>query len=186
MTAAMIVDIVLIVIVAVVVLAEIVLKVLGTEKVVVDTSAPWTLEHKDENSLELSQKLTFRDEGKQCATIMDAMVRSELPYEQYDGIEVRAKAEREGYPREDEYFEAVLIQKKGDAHHEDVLNIYAKVRLTPRKGMSLDEALSHMVDLPLDFIWLETGRTPCHYRKIRLVIPAEEIAKLAGVELAQD
>ena len=43
-----------------------------------------------------------------------------------------------------------------------------------------------MVDLPLDFIWLETGRTPCHYRKSRLVIPAEEIAKLAGVALAQD
>ena len=43
-----------------------------------------------------------------------------------------------------------------------------------------------MVDLPLDFIWQETGRTPWHYRKLRLVITAEEIAKLAGVELVKD
>lgn len=162
------------------------LAVSGKEKVVVDTSAPWKLDRKTVGSLELSQKLVFSNAGKQCATIMDAMVRSELPYEQYDGIEVRAKAEREGYPREDQYFEAVLIQKQGDAHHEDVLNIYAKVRLAPRKGMSLDDALSHMVDLPLDFIWLETGRTPCHYRKIRLTISAEQIAQLAGIQLAQD
>ena len=117
---------------------------------------------------------------------MDAICRSQLPYEQYDGIEVRGKAEREGEVREDDYFEAVLIQKKGDAHAEDKLNIFAKVKLTPRKGQDLKTALSHMVDLPLDFIWMETGRTPWHYRKIRLVFTAEEIAQLAGVQLVQD
>ena len=58
--------------------------------------------------------------------------------------------------------------------------------LMPRKGMTLDEALSHMVDLPMDFIWMETGRTPCHYRKVRLVLSAEELAALAGVTLAED
>ena len=86
-----------------------------------------------------------------------ALVRPQLPYEQYDGIEARGKAEREGEPREDDYFEAVLIQKLGDANHEDKLNIFAKVKLTPRKGMTLKEALSHMVDLPLDVIWMETA-----------------------------
>ena len=80
----------------------------------------------------------------------------------------------------------MLIQKLGDANHEDKLNIFAKVKLTPRKGMTLKEALSHMVDLPLDVIWMETGRTPWHYTKVRLTLSAEEIAKLAGVELVKD
>ena len=43
-----------------------------------------------------------------------------------------------------------------------------------------------MVDLPLDVIWMETGRTPWHYTKVRLTLSAEEIAKLAGVELVKD
>ena len=178
--------IVLLVILIVICVTKLFLSYLGTEDIRVDASAPVELESKDENSLVLSKKLRFYNEGKQCATIMDAICRSQLPYEQYDGIAVKGIAEREGEPREDEYFEAVLIQKKGDAHGEDKLNIYAKVELTPRKGMSLKEALSHMVDLPVDFIWMETGRTPWHYRKIRLVFTAEEIAKLANVQLAED
>ena len=52
--------------------------------------------------------------------------------------------------------------------------------------MSLDEALSHMVDLPVDFIWQETGRAVQHYNKLRIEITAEEIAKLAGVQLVKD
>ena len=178
--------IVLLVILIVICVTKLVLAYLGWEDIRVDTSSPVELLSKDENSLVLSKKLHFYNEGKQCATIMDAICRSQLPYEQYDGIEVRAKAEREGEVREDDYFEAVIIQKKGDKAGEDSLNVFAKIKLTPRKGMSLDEALSHMVDLPVDFIWQETGRAVQHYNKLRIEIPAEEIAKLAGVQLARD
>lgn len=160
------------------------LAVSGLEKVTVHTGAAWELESKDEEKIVLKKKLVFANEGKQCATIMDAMVRSQLPYEQYDGIEVRGKAELEGAPREDDYFEAVLIQKKGEA--PDSLDIWAKVALYPRKGMSLAEALSHMVDMAVDFIWQETGRTPCRYKKVRLELAASDICKLAGVTLVKD
>ena len=173
-------------IVLAVVLAKLYLAAAGIEDIRVDTSAPVVVESQDEDSIVLSKQLNFYNEGKQCATIMDAICRSQLPYEQYDGIEVRGKAEREGEPREDDYFEAVLIQKKGDRNGEDKLNLFAKVKLTPRKGADLKAALAHMVDLPLDFVWMETGRTPWHYRKIRLVFTAEEIAKLADVQLVQD
>ena len=169
-------------IVAAVIVAKLYLCIAGKEKIVVKTDAPFVVESQTDDAIVISKKLTFVNEGKQCATIMDALV----PYEQYDGIEARGKAEREGEPREDDYFEAVLIQKLGDPNHEDKLNIFAKVKLTPRKGMTLKEALSHMVDLPLDVIWMETGRTPWHYTKVRLTLSAEEIAKLAGVELVKD
>ena len=168
-------------IVAAVIVAKLYLCIAGKEKIVVKTDAPFVVESQTDDAIVISKKLTFVNEGKQCATIMDALVRPQLPYEQYDGIEARGKAERE-----DDYFEAVLIQKLGDANHEDKLNIFAKVKLTPRKGMTLREALSHMVDLPLDVIWMETGRTPWHYTKVRLTLSAEEIAKLAGVELVKD
>ena len=162
-------------IVAAVIVAKLYLCIAGKEKIVVKTDAPFVVESQTDDAIVISKKLTFVNEGKQCATIMDALVRPQLPYEQYDGE-----------PREDDYFEAVLIQKLGDANHEDKLNIFAKVKLTPRKGMTLKEALSHMVDLPLDVIWMETGRTPWHYTKVRLTLSAEEIAKLAGVELVKD
>ena len=181
-----IVELILIVILAVMILSDLLLAALGKEKVVVDTSAPFKKVSMDDESLVIEKELTFRNEGKQCATIMDAIVRPLLPYEQYDGIEARGKAEREGAPREDDYFEAVLIQKKGDKNGEDKLHIFAKIRLTARKGLSLAEALSHMVDVPIDFIWMETGRTPWHYTKVRFTLTAEEIAQLAGVTLAKD
>lgn len=167
-----------------VVFVQLYLAVVGKEKVTVHTGAAWELEAKEENRLVLKKKLIFANEGKQCATIMDAIVRSQLPYEQYDGVEVRGKAELEGAPREDDYFEAVLVQRKGE--EPDHLEIWAKVALSPRKGMSLEESLSHMVDFAVDFIWQETGRMPWCYKKVRLEIGAEEIAKLAGVTLVKD
>jgi len=171
-------------IVLAVVFVQLFLAVEGKENVKVHTGAAWELDSKDENKLVLKKRLVFANEGKQCATIMDAIARPQLPYEQYDGIDARGKAELEGAPREDDYFEAVLIQRKGEA--PDKLDIWAKIALSPRKGLSLEEALAHMVDIGVDFIWMETGRTPWKYKKVRLEITAEEIARLAGVTLVKD
>ena len=181
-----VIDVILAIILAVIVIGKLLLRFCGKEDVRVDTAAPFAVEEKTAERIVLAKKLVFHNEGTSCATLMDAFVRPQLPYEQYAGIEARGKAEREGEVREDDYFEAVIVQKKGYARGEDTLNVYAKVMLMPRKGMTLDEALSHMVDLPMDFIWMETGRMPWHYRKVRLVLSAEELAALAGVTFAED
>lgn len=177
-----VINIVLLVIVAGLIMMQLYLSKLGIEKVVprVDSREPFEVREQTENSLLLSTKIEFANEGKQCATIMDCMVRPQLPYEQYDGIEARGKAELDGAKREDDYFEAVLIQK------QESIFIHAMVRLTARKGQDLKTALAHMVDLPLDVIYMETGRTPWHYSKVRVVLTAQELASLAGVELADD
>ncbi len=165
----------------------------GKEKVVprVADRTPFEVEKRTEDSITFSTKVEFSNVGKQYATIMDAIVRPQLPFEQYDGVDARGKAELEGAPREDDYFEAVLIARKGapktkDGKDQDHIFIFVKVTLTPRKGMSLDEALSHMVDLPLDVIYMETGRNPWKYSKFRVILKAEEISKLTGVALAED
>ena len=194
---------VLAVIIGLIILAVVVVKLyfcaVGLEKVSVDTSAPFTVEEKTAEHLVLSKKLVFSNVGKQCATLMDAIVRPQLPYEQYDGIAVRGKMDRELYPREskthatgerirraDDYFEAVLIQRQGSPTGESQLNLYAMVEFTPRKGLSLDEALVKMVDVPIDIIWQEVGRKPWRYCKVQCILTAEEIAQLAGVQLQLD
>ncbi len=177
-----VINIVLLVIVVALIMVRVYLGKVGIEKVVprVDSRKPFEVVEQTEDSVLLQTKIEFANEGTQCATIMDCMVRPQLPYEQYDGMEARAKAELEGAAREDDYFEAVLIQK------QESIFIHAMVRLTARKGKSLQEAVAHMVDLPLDIIYMETGRTPWHYSKVRVILTAQELSSLTGVELADD
>ncbi|MFC2607437.1 MAG: hypothetical protein ACFNY0_05070, partial [Selenomonas sp.] len=107
----------------------------GTEEVVVKLTerTPLEVTAQDEKSVTLVTKLEFANVGKQVGTIMDALVRPLVPYEQYDGLEVRGRAEREGAPREDDYFEAVLIE----AGKSIFVKVY--VTLTARKGRSIKE-----------------------------------------------
>ena len=141
---------------------------------------PFVLERLTDKSAEFSARVGFENLGGQYATIVDCIVRPQLPFEQYDGVDVRGKAEVDGRPRDDDYFEAVLV----DPH--STLPILMKVKLMARKDTNIKEALSHMVDLPLDIIFTELGRFPWKLKKFRIVLSAEEIAKLAGVKLASE
>lgn len=164
------------------------LRHLGTEIIVpqVENRSRFALDAQTEDSMSISTVIEFVNEGKQCATIMDALVRPQLPYEQYDGLETRGHAELADVPREDDYFEAYIIQKKGYKGGLDRASIRCRVKLTARKGMSIKEAVARMPDFNFQLIWLETGRTPCHYRQLRIEVPAAEVAALAGTELVQD
>ena len=148
-------------------------------KVIVRTEkrTPFALESMTDNDAVLYCSVPFENLGGQYGTLVDCVVRPQLPFEQYDGIDARGKAEVEGKPREDDYFEATLV----DSHNS--LNILIKVRLTARKGMDIKTALSRMVDLPLDFIYTELSRNPWQLKKFRVVLTAEEIASLTGVTL---
>lgn len=154
----------------------------GTEEVVVKLTerTPLEVTAQDEKSVTLVTRLEFANVGKQVGTIMDALVRPLVPYEQYDGLEVRGRAEREGAPREDDYFEAVLIE----AGKSIFVKVY--VTLTARKGRSIKEAAEHMVDFPVELIYQETGRRPWRYSKVTIPVRAAEVAALVGVTLADD
>lgn len=152
------------------------------EKVVpkLESRTPFKIESRDEKSVTLSTTIEFRNEGTQSAMIVDAICKPQLPFEQYDGMNVRGKAERAGVPREDDYFEALVLE------HQQSVNLVAKVTLTARKNLSLEEAVRHMVDFPVEFIYREVGRTPMHWSIARVILTAEELAKLVGVELIKE
>ena len=158
------------------------LKKRGKEKLVpkLQTRTPFKIVARDEKSVTLSTTIEFRNDGKQSVMIVDAICHPLLPFEQYDGISVRGKVEREGKPREDDYFEALVIE------HQQSVNLIQTITLTARKGMTLEEALSHMVDFPIELVYREVGRTPMHWSIARVVLTAEELAKLTGVNLIEE
>ncbi len=145
-----------------------------------DKRSPFVLESMTDTDAVMSCNVLFENSGGQYGTLVDCVVRPQLPFEQYDGIDARGKAEVAGKPREDDYFEAALV----DAHGS--LSLVIKVRLMARKGMDIRTALSRMVDLPLDVIYTELSRNPWQLKKFRIVLTAEEIASLAGVELIDE
>jgi len=177
----LIIEGILAVIILAVLFVVVFIKVRGEEKVVpkLDSRTPFKVEARDENSVTLSTTIEFRNEGKQSAMIVDAYVKPQLPFEQYDGMNVRGKAETEGKPREDDYFEALVLE------HQQSVNLVAKVTLTARKNLSLEEAVSNMVDFPVEFIYREVGRNPMHFSIARIILTAEELADLLGVKLAK-
>ena len=141
---------------------------------------PFELEEMTQDSVTFKTKVEFANIGRQCGTIMDCYVRTLLPYEQFDGVKAAGKAEWDQAPREDDYFEATLIEGG------EKLAVKIIVRLTARKGTDIRTALTHMVDLPMDIIYTQLGRRPWIMGKERIVLTSEEIARLAGVELAND
>ena len=143
-----------------------------------DEHTPFTVDEITQDSISFSTTINVANEGKQCATIMDCYVRPLLPFEQFDGVKVEAKAELKGVPREDDYFESVLIQKK------ESIDIVIRVKLIDRKNNDIKKTLTNMVDLPLDIVYQHAARYPWKISKETVVITAEEIADLAGIKLA--
>ena len=144
-----------------------------------DAHTPFIVDELTKDSVTVSTKVEFANIGTQCGTIMDCYVRSLLPYEQFDGVKVEAKAELDGAVREDDYFEAVLIQRK------ESINVWVKIKITARKTADIKEALVDMVDLPVDLVYQYAARKPWAITKKRIVLKAEDIAKLVGVTLAK-
>lgn len=143
-----------------------------------DEHTPFTVDEITQDSISFSTTINVANEGKQCATIMDCYVRPLLPFEQFDGVKVEAKAELKGVPREDNYFESVLIQKK------ESIDIVIRVKLIDRKNNDIKKTLTNMVDLPLDIVYQHAARYPWKISKETVVLTAEEIADLAGIKLA--
>ena len=141
------------------------------EKVVpkLESRTPFKIESRDEKSVTLSTTIEFANEGTQSAMIVDAICHPLLPFEQYDGMNVRGKVEREGVPREDDYFEALVIE------HQQSAFLVAKVTLTARKGLSLEEAVANMVDFPVELLYREVGRNPMRWSIARVILTADEL-----------
>lgn len=141
-----------------------------------DNHAPFILAKKTSDKAVFTAEFEVANTGKQCATIMDCFVRQQLPYEQFDGVRVKGKAELVGAPRPDDYFEAVLIQKG------ETIKLKVFIELSCAKSQGLLEAVKDIVDIPVDVIYQHTGRHIATLSKKRLILPASKIAALLQTE----
>ena len=153
----------------------------GDAKIEVRTEdrTPFELKTLTDDQITVRTKIEFANTGSQCATIMDCYVRHLLPYEQFDGVKAASRAELDGVPREDDYFEAVLIQKRENIY------VWAEITLTPRHDQTIQEALTNMVDMSVDLVYQYSTRRPWGLAKKRITLSASELAKLANVKLAE-
>src|SRR5574344_473901 len=76
----------------------------------------------------------FANVGQEEGIIMDAYVRPYVCVEQYDGALLRGKVNLKDKPREDDYFEAMLVP----ANTKDVLTL--KFELTPLNAKDAQDA----------------------------------------------
>lgn len=139
-----------------------------------DSRSPFELVDLAQTRATFRTNIEFANTGKQCGTIMDCYIRHLLPYEQFDGVEVSSKAQLKGAPREDDYFEAVLIQR-GESIFIEVL-----VALAARKSDDIREAVADMPDMPIDVVYQYVARDPWAIDKKRIVLKGAEVRELVA------
>jgi len=112
----------------------------------------------------------FVNKGTQDGTIMDCYTRHLLPQEQFDGVKVESRLALENRPRDDGYFEALIVHKTTGG------NIVITVVLTARQG-DIRAALADMVDMSIDIVYQVVARSTWYITKRRMVMTADEIIR---------
>ena len=113
------------------------------------------LTDKTDNKLCFSVDVPFTNEGGDEGLVLDAFMRIYLPQEQYDKALVRGKINLKDVPRDDDYFEALVMPKGGNK------TMTAKFELTPMHGASLKEAVNGLPDLTLPCSGNAAGAKTC-------------------------
>jgi hypothetical protein len=134
----------------------------------VDERTDFVLSEISRDTAVFTSRVPFVNKGTQDGTIMDCYPRHLLPYEQYDAAEVVSRLELETRPRNDGYFEAVIIPKTtGNA-------VIVTVKFIVKQG-DIRQALADMVDMSIDIVFQVVARSKWYITKQRMVMRADEI-----------
>lgn len=130
------------------------------------------LTDKTDNKLCFSIDVPFTNEGGDEGLVLDAFMRIYLPQEQYDKALVRGKINLKDVPRDDDYFEALVMPKGGNK------TMAAKFELTPMHGANLKEAVNGLPDFDVALFWECRGRENLYTVKKFITISADEVKAL--------
>lgn len=112
----------------------------------------------------------FVNKGTQDGTIMDCYSRHLLPYEQYDAVKTSSWLALEGRPRDDGYFEALIVPKTTGG------SVVVTVAFEAKQG-DIRTALAEMVDMSIDVVYQVVARGTWYISKNRMVMTADEVAR---------
>lgn len=130
------------------------------------------LEKKEAERVDFSLEIPFDNVGKQEGTVLDAYMRIYLPQEQYGDVLLRGKVNREGYLREDDYFEAMLVPAGTGEKFVLRFEAYAK------NGKSLEEAMENIPDVDVALFADCRGRRELYTVKEYFTLTADEMRAL--------
>lgn len=138
---------------------------------IVDQRSPLQVEQQTNDALVVSFKVPYVNKGTQDGIIMDAFSRHYLPQEQFDGVTVSSWLMGEKTPRDDGYWESLIVPKgKGGA-------VVVKVRLMAKNG-NIKETLKEMVDMPVDILYQVVARSAWYIHKQRVILTADQLGRL--------
>ena len=142
----------------------------GDEQLVIQTEkrTPLVLTKKTDQVVEMTTSVHYFNFGKQDATIIDAFTRHMLPKEQFDRLRVYSRLENSTAPRDDGYFEAMLVYKNTGGTLVVTL-------VFERKTDSFEEAFSELVDFPVEIYCHAVGRNDMYIKKVLFDLPASEV-----------
>ena len=130
------------------------------------------LEKKEAERVDFSLEIPFDNVGKQEGTVLDAYMRIYLPQEQYGDVLLRGKVNREGYLRDDDYFEAMLVPAGTGEKFVLRFEAYAK------NGKSLEEAMENIPDVDVALFADCRGRRELYTVKEYFTLTADEMRAL--------
>ncbi|MBP2655991.1 MAG: hypothetical protein H6Q73_3560 [Firmicutes bacterium] len=141
----------------------------------VDQRTGLKLDSINSNVAVFSCKVPFVNKGMQDGTIMDCYTRHLLPREQYDGVELASWLAVETRPRNDGYFEALIVPKTTGETLDITLKFTAK-------DNDIKVALADMVDFSLDIVYQVVARREWYIAKQRMIVVADELIQALNAE----
>lgn len=137
---------------------------------IVDQRTDFTLTEITQAAATFKATVPFVNNGTQDGTLMDVFPRHFLPCEQFDAVDTDVRLTLDSANRSDGYWEAYIVPyNTGGA-------VIVTVTFTAKDG-NIREALTDMVDMPIDIIFQVVARSPWYMDKNRLVMTAAEIHK---------
>ena len=116
---------------------------------------------RSEKKLEFEVELPMHNDGKEEGIILDAFIRVYLPQEQYADAQLRGRVNLKEAPREDDYFEAMLLGPGVKEH-----------------GVTLKQAVEGMPDVDIALFLDCRGRTALYTVKKIITLHKDELQAL--------
>lgn len=148
----------------------------GKEEVVIyaDKRTPVRLVKSTPEMVKFELDVPFVNVGQDEGCILDAYLRPYVCVEQYEGALLRGKVNLKEKPREDDYFEAMLVP----VNSKNTFTL--KFELTPLKAKDTQSALAGMPDIDVALFVEERGRGALYTDKKIITLTKEEFQSLIG------
>lgn len=132
-------------------------------------ATPLKVEKLDRSSLTVSFTLPIINTGKQIGTIMDAFVRTYLPFEQFDKASVSTLLTAADDPRSDGYWQAFIMEKQKPKY------FLIKFEIKDLKNENILDDLKDFPDMDFDVIYQVVARSDYYYAKTRMTLTHNDL-----------